>query len=102
MKDKLEKIVEYILKVFAMVSILITIAIVFLLVFEAKDFFKEVSFFELFKGNSWNPLLSKPTYNILTLIMGTVMIAVISSLIAIPLGLFIAIYLNEYASKRVR
>lgn len=102
MKEKLERIIEFVLKAFAMVSILITIAIVFLLIFEAKDFFKEVSFFELFKGNSWNPLLSKPTYNILTLIMGTVIIAVISSIIAIPLGLFIAVYLNEYASKKVR
>lgn len=102
MREKLERIIEFVLKAFAMVSILITIAIVFLLLFEAKDFFKEVSFFELFKGNSWNPLLSKPTYNILTLIMGTVIIAVISSIIAIPLGLFIAVYLNEYASKKVR
>lgn len=97
-----EKLIEFILKVFAVISILITVAIVVLLLFEAKDFFKEVSFFELFKGDSWNPLLSKPTYNILTLIVGTIMIAVIACIIAIPIGLLVAIYLSEYASKKVR
>ena len=59
-----------------------------------------MSFFELFKGNSWNPLLSTPTYNIMTLIIGTIMIAVISCLIAIPIGLLISIYLSEYVSKK--
>ena len=97
-----EKLIEFVLKIFAMISILITVAIVVLLLFEAKDFFKEVSFFDLFKGDSWNPLLSKPTYNIMTLIIGTIMIAVISCVIAIPLGLLIAVYLSEYASKKVR
>lgn len=97
-----EKLIEFVLKIFAMISIVITVAIVVLLLFEAKDFFKEVSFFDLFKGDSWNPLLSKPTYNIMTLIIGTIMIAVISCVIAIPLGLLIAVYLSEYASKKVR
>jgi len=97
-----EKFIESLLKLFAFISIFITIVIVFLLLFEAKDFFKEVSFFELFKGNSWNPLLSTPTYNIMTLIIGTIMIAVISCLIAIPIGLLISIYLSEYVSKKVR
>ena len=97
-----EKLIEFVLNIFAMISILITVAIVVLLLFEAKDFFKEVSFFDLFKGDSWNPLLSKPTYNIMTLIIGTIMIAVISCVIAIPLGLLIAVYLSEYASKKLR
>ena len=97
-----ERLVEVILKIFAIISILITISIVFLLLFEGKDFFAEVEFKQLFQGNSWNPLLSKPTYNILTLIIGTSMIAIIASIIAIPLGLLIAIYLSEYASRKKR
>lgn len=97
-----EKIIEFLLKIFAMISILITISIVVLLLFEAKDFFKEVSFVELFKGNSWNPLLNNPTYNITTLITGTLMIALIACIIAVPLGLLIAIYLSEYATKKIR
>ncbi len=99
MKDR---IIEFTLKVFAMISILITISIIVLLLFEAKDFFEEVSLIELFKGNSWNPLLSQPTYNILTLITGTLIITLISGIIGIPLGLFVAIYLSEYASKKTR
>ena len=97
-----EKIIEFILKIFAMISILITISIVVLLLFEAKDFFKEVSFVELFKGNSWNPLLSNPSYNIMTLIAGTLIIALIACIIAVPLGLLIAIYLSEYATRKIR
>ena len=97
-----EKIIEFLLKIFAMISILITISIVVLLLFEAKDFFKEVSFVELFKGNSWNPLLSNPSYNIMTLIAGTLIIALIACIIAVPLGLLIAIYLSEYATRKIR
>ena len=97
-----EKIIEFLLKIFAMISILITILIVVLLLFEAKDFFKEVSFVELFKGNSWNPLLSNPSYNIMTLIAGTLIIALIACIIAVPLGLLIAIYLSEYATRKIR
>lgn len=97
-----EKIIEFIFKIFAMLSILITISIVALLLFEAKDFFKEVNFIELFKGNSWNPLLSKPSYNILTLIVGTLIVATIACLISIPLGLLTSVYLSEYAPKKVR
>lgn len=97
-----EKFIETTLKIFALISILVTILIVFLLLFEAKDFFAEVDFKQLFKGNSWNPLLHMPTYNILTLIVGTIMIAAISSIISIPLGLLIAIFLSEYASKKTR
>lgn len=97
-----EKIIEFIFKIFAMLSILITISIVALLLFEAKDFFKEVNFTELFKGNSWNPLLSKPSYNIFTLIVGTLIVATIACVISIPLGLLTSVYLSEYASKKVR
>lgn len=97
-----EKIIEFIFKIFAMISILITVSIVVLLLFEAKDFFNEVSFTELFKGNSWNPLLSKPSYNIMTLIVGTLMISGIACIISVPLGLLTAIYLSEYASKKIR
>ena len=97
-----EKIIEFLLKIFAMISILITISIVVLLLFEAKDFFKEVIFVELFKGNSWNPLLSNPSYNIMTLIAGTLIIALIACIIAVPLGLLIAIYLSEYATRKIR
>lgn len=97
-----EKIIEHILRIFALISILVTITIVILLIFEGSAFFKEISFTKLFEGNSWNPLLSVPTYNILTLIVGTIMIAGISCLISIPLGLFVAVYLSEYASKRLR
>ena len=97
-----EKIIEFLLKIFATISILITISIVVLLLFEAKDFFKEVSFVELFKGNSWNPLLSNPSYNIMTLIAGTLIIALIACIIAVPLGLLIAIYLSEYATRKIR
>ena len=97
-----EKIIEFLLKIYAMISILITISIVVLLLFEAKDFFKEVSFVELFKGNSWNPLLSNPSYNIMTLIAGTLIIALIACIIAVPLGLLIAIYLSEYATRKIR
>ncbi|HSM25999.1 MAG TPA: phosphate ABC transporter permease subunit PstC [Anaerolineaceae bacterium] len=88
-------------------SILVTIGIIVTLFTEAIAFFfrPEVDLFTFLTGTTWRPLASKVTaenFGIRPLIRGTLMIAVISGGIAIPLGLGSAIYLSEYASDRVR
>lgn len=98
----IEKIVEKILMAFAAISILTTAAIVFILFEETFVFFQEVSIIEFFTGTQWTPTLEPRSFGILPLIVGTLMIAIGSSVIALPLGLGSAIYLSEYAHNRVR
>ncbi len=97
-----EFIIEKFLLLFAAVSVATTIAIVFTLFGETFLFFKEVSIVEFFTGTKWTPTLQPRNFGILPLFVGTMMIAIGSSIIALPLGLGSAIYLSEYAPKRTR
>lgn len=97
-----EFIIEKLLVVFAGISILTTVAIVFTLFGETAVFFKEVSIVEFFTSTKWTPTLQPRNFGILPLLIGTMIIAIGSSIIALPLGLGSAIYLSEYAPKKVR
>ena len=86
----------------AAASILTTVGIVLVLVFEATQFFREVSIVEFLTDTRWTPLLSPQRFGILPLVCGTLLVTAGAALVAIPLGLATAIYLSEYASPRVR
>lgn len=97
-----EAIVKVVLLVAALVSIATTIGIVASLVSPTIEFFAEVGIVEFVTGTSWGPGFRPPTYGVLPLVTSTVVITLIAVLVAVPLGLLAAIYLSEYASKRVR
>jgi phosphate transport system permease protein len=84
------------------VSILTTIGIVAVLVWESIGFFRRVSPVEFLTGTEWTPLFQPQHFGVLPLLAGSVLVAVIAALIAMPLGLGSAIYLSEYAPRRVR
>ncbi|AGB40807.1 phosphate ABC transporter, permease protein PstC [Halobacteroides halobius DSM 5150] len=95
-----EKIVKAILTFFAAISILTTIGIVFTLFEEAYTFFQQVSIVEFMTSTRWTPIIKPREFGVLPLVTGTLMIAILSSLLALPIGLGSAIYLSEYASKK--
>jgi len=102
-----EKIISAILFLCGMFSVLITIGIIFSLFSETIGFFSrpEVSLLKFFTGTTWRPLASKissDNFGVLPLITGTLLIAFISALISVPLGLGSAIFLSEFASERIR
>ena len=97
-----EGIIEKGLLLVAAMTVAITIMIVAILFSETFLFFKEVSIVEFFTGTQWTPTLVPKHFGILPLVTGTLMIAVGSSIIALPIGLGSAIYLSEYAHPRVR
>lgn len=97
-----ERIVPALLFMCALVSVLTTIGIIFTLLFETINFFKIVSVFEFFTGLQWAPLFRPQHFGILPLISGTLLITLIASLVAVPIGLASAIYLSEYAPDKVR
>jgi len=84
------------------VSILTTLGIVFVLGKESLLFFSmpEVSLVEFFTSTSWHPAVGD--FGIWPLVNATVMTSGFAMLVALPLGLCVAIYLSEYASERVR
>lgn len=100
-----EKVVRLIptgLFLVASVSVLTTIAIVYVLFSESIHFFKEVSMIEFYTGTILKPMSQNPQFGILPLLVGTVTSTFIALAVAVPIGLLAAIYLSEYASYRVR
>ena len=97
-----EKIIEGILALAGLVTILTTAGILWVLISESFSFFREVSIIEFFTDTEWTPLFSQKHYGILPLLTGTMMVTFIAILVALPLGITIAIYLSEYAPKSFR
>jgi phosphate transport system permease protein len=86
-------------------SLLVTAAILYVLSSETIRFFQseEVTLGNFLGSTKWNPLLGgTKSFGIWALISGTMLVTVIAMIIALPLGLITAIYLSEYAHKRVR
>lgn len=83
-------------------SIAITVGIVYELGSESLLFFQDerVSFIEFITTTVWQPQVGG--FGIWPLVLGTMLISIIAMLVAVPVGLASAIYLSEYASKRVR
>jgi len=100
----LEKIVKFFIAASAFAAIIISISIVFTLLTEAINFFQDpnVTLKDYFTATKWTPTFQNPEYGVMVLISSTVYIAAIACSISFPLGLFSAIYLSEFASKRTR
>jgi phosphate transport system permease protein len=112
---KVERFINITLLISAVITILITIGIVISVFFESLKFFKNVSIFDFLFGTEWEPdtaflggagrgneMVAEPKFGSVPLFAGTAMISFIAMLVAVPAGLFSAIYLSEYASKRLR
>jgi phosphate transport system permease protein len=84
------------------VTILTTLGIVAVLLYESAAFFRQVSVVEFFTETRWTPLFTEKHFGVLPLLTGSVLIAAGAALVALPLGLAAAIYLSEYAREGVR
>jgi phosphate transport system permease protein len=86
----------------ALLSILTTVGILFSLLSETFAFFGEVGLWDFVSGTEWAPLFSDPSFGVLPLVTGTLLVTGLALVVAIPLGLGTAIYLAEYAKPRTR
>ena len=90
----------------ASVAILTTIGIILSLVFNTVEFFRLYPAAEFFTLLEWAPSFSgrggASSLGILPLLWGTLYISFVALMVAVPIGLFSAIYLSEYASSKVR
>jgi phosphate transport system permease protein len=97
-----ERAIKAVLAACAYVSVLTTFGIVFVLLFETVNFFREVSIVEFFTSTTWSAAFANPQFGILVLASGTLLTTLIAIAVALPVGLLAAIFLSEYASPALR
>ena len=97
-----ERIIEVLLLLAAVLGVVTTAGIILVLAFQTLEFFLEVSPVEFFTGTRWSAGIRPFAWGVLPLVSGTLLVAGIAMLIAVPLGLLSAVLLADYASPRVR
>lgn len=97
-----EFVIERTLFLCAAGSILITLGIISVLLFETVNFLREVPVTDFLFGTVWTPLFLDKQFGVLPLVGGTLLISAIAMSVALPAGLLTAIYLSEYAADGVR
>lgn len=86
----------------AIISVLTTLGIIITLLVETLTFFSRVSFIDFITETEWWPFGENPSFGVLPLISGTLLITGIAMIVATPIGIASAIYLSEFASDKVR
>ncbi len=104
-----EQAIRWILFSCALVSVITTAAIIFVLLYESvlwlpghTPFFGKVSLWEFLTETRWTPQFAEKHFGILPLICGTLLTTLVAGAIGLPMGLASAVYLSEYASPRAR
>lgn len=105
-----EFFIHFVLIASSLVAVLVTVGIVFSLLFESLRFFQLVSWHDFLFGLQWSPQTAlradqvggSGSFGAIPLITGTLLISAIAMLVATPLGLASAIYLAEYAGNTTR
>ena len=102
-RNVVERGVLALLIVAASLAVLTTVGIVLSMVTETLNFFSQHPWQDFFLGGSWAPnFRGNSELSFLPLLWGTLYISFIALLVAVPIGLFAAIYLSEYASSGMR
>jgi phosphate transport system permease protein len=109
-RNRVEKAIEILLIAASSVAIFTTIGIFLSVFVEALRFFQQVSLLDFLFGVTWSPQTairedqvgSSGAFGAVPLFAGTLLISGIAMLVAVPVGLMSAIYLSEYASRRLR
>ncbi|MGA0539385.1 phosphate ABC transporter permease subunit PstC [Neotabrizicola sp. VNH66] len=102
-RNRVEKVVLGLLIAASTIAILTTVGIIWSMLSESVNFFRQYPMADFFLGLTWNPQFRGGSeLGFLPLLWGTLYITVISMIVAVPLGLFAAIYLAEYAGPKVR
>lgn len=97
-----ERIIEPLLFLAAALGVVTTVGIVGVLAYETVEFFLRVSPIDFFSGTHWSASIKPYAFGVLALMSGTLLVAGIAIVIAVPLGLLAAVLLSEYAGPRTR
>ncbi len=109
-RNRVEGVLKALLITSSTIAIFTTIGIVLSVLFEALRFFQQIPLSEFLFGLTWSPQMairadqvgSSGAFGSIPLFAGTLLISFIAMLVAVPIGLMSAIYLSEYAGRRLR
>ena len=101
-RDIKEKSVRVTLTALAGSSLLALAGIVIFLFMEGLPLFSEYSFFDFLFGSLWYPTEEPGLFGIFPLLVASLTVTVLSSLLAVPMGVLTAVYLTEIAHPNVR
>ncbi len=109
-RNHVERIIRYLLVFCSTIAIFTTIGIVLSVLYEAIRFFQVISVTDFLFGLKWSPQMairadqvgSSGAFGAIPVLAGTVLVSLIAMLVAGPIGLMSAIYLSEYANRRIR
>jgi phosphate transport system permease protein len=109
-RPAVEKVMQNLLLACACLAIFTTLGIVLSVLFESIQFFRSVPVTDFVFGLDWSPQTairedqvgSSGSFGAVPLFVGTLLVSAVAMLVAVPVGLMSAIYLAEYASKRIR
>ena len=109
-RNQVEKVVSVIMMVASTIAIITTVGIVLSLLFEALRFFTKVPPMDFLFGLQWSPQTAlredqvggSGAFGAIPLFAGTLLITFIAMCVAVPVGLFSAIFMSEYASPKMR
>jgi phosphate transport system permease protein len=109
-RNSVEKLIEWILLACSTIAVFTTIGIVASVLFEALRFFAKVPVWNFLFDTQWSPQMairadqvgSSGSFGAVPLFVGTALISFIAMIVAVPIGLFSAVYLAEYAHPKFR
>jgi phosphate transport system permease protein len=109
-RNVVERVLRGVLILCSLLAILTTVGIIVSVLYESLQFFRLVPLTEFIFGTKWSPQMairadqvgSSGAFGAVPLFAGTLLISLIAMLVAVPVGLFSAIYLAEYADRRFR
>jgi phosphate transport system permease protein len=109
-RNRVESVLKWLLIGCSTIAIFTTLGIVLSVLFESIRFFGQIPITEFLFGLEWSPQMairedqvgSSGAFGVIPLFVGTLLIALIAMLVAVPIGLMSAIYLSEYAGSRFR
>lgn len=102
--DIISKVIIYSI---AGITILLLIFVIIFILRESlliftKNYINENATISNLVSQKWQPVSLEPKYGIIPLVMGSIKVAVVAILVALPLGVLAALYVNVYAHKRVK
>jgi phosphate transport system permease protein len=109
-RNHVERIISFMLIACSTIAIFTTIGIVLSVIYEAIRFFHAVPLTEFLFGLDWSPQMairadqvgSSGAFGAVPVFVGTLLISAIAMIVAVPIGLMSAIYLSEYANRKIR
>ena len=97
-----ERLIEGWIFLAGLIAIVVLLGVFVLLLREGLPIFFHTPPWEFFLGTKWYPVSEPPTFGIMPFFVATLMVTIVATAIAVPIGVSCAAYLAELAPARVR